>query len=146
MSALAIISEPWNATMAAVSSAWLSASTRSWLSRYLDLGKLPEEIVTALGAPHVLGISHGAALAPLLPSGEQRDRILTEARALGAQQRELAGMGASMIVAAAVLRRLTDAAHKPVQSRHAGRAREFVIRDAGGTIVARAQRTARGGG
>lgn len=120
--------------------------TKSWLSCYLDLGKLPEEIVAAFGSPHVLGISHGAALAPLLRSEQQRRHILLEAKDLGTQQRDLAASGASMIVAAAVLRRLIDAARKPTQSGHTGRGRELVVRGEDGTVVASAQKAARGGG
>lgn len=120
--------------------------TKSWLSRYLDLGKLPADIISAFGSPQVIGISHGAALAPLLRNPEQRDRILVEARALGRQQRELASCGERLIVAAAVLRRLADAAGKPAHLPRSSRAKELVIRGADGTILARAQRAARGGG
>src|SRR3954454_9299699 len=42
--------------------------SKSWLSRYLDLGRLPSEVVAAFGSSRVIGISHGAAVAPLLRS------------------------------------------------------------------------------
>src|SRR3954463_12841655 len=42
------------------------AVSKSWLSRYLDLARLPEEVVACFKSPHVIGISHAAALAPLL--------------------------------------------------------------------------------
>src|SRR3954451_12379574 len=33
------------------------AVTKSWLSRYLDLAKLPEEIIACFESPHIIGIS-----------------------------------------------------------------------------------------
>ena len=40
--------------------------TKSWLSRYLELARLPKEVVTAFGSSATIGITHGAALGPLL--------------------------------------------------------------------------------
>ena len=63
--------------------------SRSWLSRYLELARLPAEIVAAFASPHAIGISHAAILAPLLRADDQRDRIVAEARRLAAEQAEL---------------------------------------------------------
>jgi len=120
--------------------------TKSWLSRYLELAKLPAEVVSAFWSPHVIGISHGAALAPLLRASESRDRLLAEARALSAEQAELASRGTPTILPAVVLRRLIGAANKPAPSPRLGRVKEQVVRGSDGTIVVRGQRAGRGGG
>jgi ParB family transcriptional regulator, chromosome partitioning protein len=117
--------------------------SRSWLSRYLELAKLPAEILAAFGSPHVIRISHGAVLAPLLRLPPQRERMIAEARAVGASQAERATRGAAPMPPATVLQRLTVAAKPPSRTSRPGG--ECVIRDSDGSIVARGQRAARGG-
>ncbi len=116
---------------------------KSWLSRYLELARLPPGIVAAFGSPHVIGISHGAALAPLLRVPPQRERILAEAEALAAEQAALGTRGEPPVPPPTVLRRLAAAAKGPV--RPAREAAECVIRDSDGTIVARGRKAGRGG-
>ena len=60
--------------------------SRSWLSRYLELAKLPDWVVAAFGSAHVIGISHAAKLAPLLRAPLTRKQIQANAEALGAEQ------------------------------------------------------------
>ena len=60
--------------------------SKSWLSRYLELARLPTDIVAAFASPHAIGISHAAILAPLLRADDQRDRIVTEAKRLATEQ------------------------------------------------------------
>lgn len=117
--------------------------SKSWLSRYLELARLPAEIIAAFGSPHVIGISHGATLAPLLRVPPQRERMLDAAAALAVEQSALADRAAPLLPPPVVLRRLTGAAKGSV--RPARVAPECVIRDSDGTIVARGQRTPRGG-
>jgi ParB family chromosome partitioning protein len=117
--------------------------SKSWLSRYLELARLPDGIVAAFGSPQVIRISHAATLAPLLRLPPQQQRMLAEAQALAHAQlaREAAGEG--RLPAATVMRRLTMAAKARARpTRDAG---ECVIRDAGGDIVARGARAGRGG-
>lgn len=54
--------------------------SEAWLSRYLDLARLPEEIVGAFADPFELRISHIGALKPLLKPAESRESVFTEAR------------------------------------------------------------------
>jgi ParB family chromosome partitioning protein len=60
--------------------------SKSWLSRYLELAKLPAEVVKAFGSPHVIGIRSAAELAPLLKNEKTRNAIIQEALALSAEQ------------------------------------------------------------
>src|SRR5271166_3929930 len=120
--------------------------TKSWLSRYLELARLPAEVVAAFGLPHVLGIRHGATLAPLLRAPEQKERVLAEARLVSAEQADLISRSAATIPPAAVLHRLVSAAKTTVPSRSTARAAAHVVRAPDGTILARGERAGRGGG
>lgn len=118
--------------------------SKSWLSRYLELAKLPADIVAGFGSPHVIGISHGAILAPLLRSPAQRERIMAEANNLASEQTERAANGRGLLSPAEVLRRLTAAATKqPRLSRKVPT--DYVIHDSAGAVVARGQKAGRGG-
>lgn len=119
--------------------------TRSWLSRYLELARLPAEILASFGSPHVIGISHGATLAPVIKVAEQRERVLAEAIRLVAEQADLAAGGQPALAPAVVLHRLVRAATeaRPVRS---APGKEFIVRNPEGVIVARGQRAGRGGG
>jgi ParB family chromosome partitioning protein len=120
--------------------------SKSWLSRYLELARLPAEIVAAFASTHVIGISHAAVLAPLLRVDNQRDRIIAEAGRLAAERAELVGRGEPPPSAAGVMQRLTTAARAETVARRAGGSREHVVRSSEGIIVARGQSGGRGGG
>jgi ParB family transcriptional regulator, chromosome partitioning protein len=88
--------------------------TPSWLSRYLDLARLPDELVMAFASPHDLRIKHVTQLKPLLkPLGKY---VLVQARA-----DELAkAKGANKSLAASdVIRQLSAAYKGPQKVRNA---------------------------
>ncbi|HTW28346.1 MAG TPA: ParB/RepB/Spo0J family partition protein [Acetobacteraceae bacterium] len=120
--------------------------TKSWLSRYLELARLPDDVLAAFGSPQVIGISHAAVLAPLLRIEGQRDRVLAEARAIRAEQAALAERRAPWMPPAAVMRRLTAIAAPAGKPRGAARATEHLVRAADGAILARGQKAAGRGG
>lgn len=113
--------------------------TRSWLSRYLKLAKLPPEVLAAYGTPHALGISHAARLAPLLRVPATRTRVFDAAQAIVLEQRLRTAKARPAIGAAEVTRRLTEIV-KP--ARKAPRRAE--ARDTTGRLIAKAER-GRGG-
>ncbi|MDT0577169.1 ParB/RepB/Spo0J family partition protein [Croceicoccus sp. F390] len=53
--------------------------TQSWLSRYLDLARLPAEIMVAFARPHDLRIKHITAIKPLLKPEASRIKVFAEA-------------------------------------------------------------------
>ncbi len=120
--------------------------SKSWLSRYLDLARLPAEVVAAFGSPHVIGISHAAVLAPMLRTDGQADRVHAEATRIKADQAELATRGESQLSPAAVMQRLTAAARPHAGPRQSGGRREHIVRSSEGVILARGQQEERGGG
>ena len=118
--------------------------SKSWLSRYLELARLPTDIVAAFASPHAIGISHAATLAPLLRADGQRERIATEAKRLATEQGELVARGAPPLSPASIMQRLTNAGGAQTVTRRSGVLREHIVRSSEGSIVARGQ--SRGGG
>jgi ParB family transcriptional regulator, chromosome partitioning protein len=113
--------------------------SKSWLSRYLELTKLPSEVLGAFGSPHLVGISHAAQLAPVLKHPARGKRVLDAAAALAAEQAGRRQAGQPALGPAAITRRLLEAG---AGSRPAPR--EIVIRGADEGILLRGQRV-RGG-
>jgi ParB family chromosome partitioning protein len=85
--------------------------TQSWLSRYLDLARLPAELVAAFADPHELKIKHVTQLKPLLKPEDRATRVLAEASKISGR----AGEG-DALKPADVIRRLTAAANPPKRS------------------------------
>jgi ParB family chromosome partitioning protein len=119
--------------------------SKSWLSRYLELARLPQEVIAAFSSPHVIGISHCAVLAPLLRTPDHKDRIMAEAHRLSAEQAGLVSEGAPAIQPAVVMKRLVAARKEAVPSRKARNLREHIVRSLDGVVVARGKRAGRGG-
>jgi len=62
--------------------------SEAWLSRYLDLARLPAPLVAAFADPHELRIKHVTQLKPLLKPDERARRVLAEAASLAARKGE----------------------------------------------------------
>ena len=112
--------------------------TKSWMSRYLELARLPAEVVTCFQSPHVIGISHAARLAPLLGRPGTRGKVLAAAAALVAETTS-SGLYSPP---AKVVALLVGAASEKARAGH--RERNAVLRDAGGKILLRVRADGRG--
>lgn len=77
--------------------------TESWLSRYLDLARLPEELMVAFSAPQDLRIKHVTAIKPLLKPEERRKRVYAEARRLADMQVDGISMAVPEVIRALAL-------------------------------------------
>ena len=77
--------------------------SEGWLSRYLQLAKLPDEVVAAFASIRDLREIHARTLKPLLAAPESREAVLIEARALAGKGEE----------SAEVMRRLKAAGTPP---------------------------------
>lgn len=113
--------------------------TKSWLSRYLELAKLPESVVKAFGSAHVIGISHAARLAPVLRAPAMRRNLEAAAWELGAEQGVREGQGKAALTPALVMARLMPSPSKPQ-----GRVRRAVIKGEDGRVLLRAEMNAVG--
>lgn len=83
--------------------------TESWLSRYLDLARLPTELVIAFSNRQDLRIKHVTAIKPLLKPDDRKDRVFAEAARLAAARAQ----GAPAAPVPDVIRALARAAVPP---------------------------------
>jgi len=86
--------------------------TESWLTRYLDLARLPRELTVAFVNVQELGIRNAIALKGLLKPEDKREKAFAEAARLAAEQ---AGEGRALPVLD-VIKALTIAAETPKKS------------------------------
>jgi ParB family chromosome partitioning protein len=112
--------------------------TKSWMSRYLELARLPEEVVACFQSPHVIGISHAARLAPVLGNPRSRKRVLAEAAALIDET----GAVGNRPPPAKVVARLVGAAIESDPPDQKGR--DVVLRDGEGRVLVRVRKEGRG--
>ena len=82
--------------------------TKSWLSRYLELARLPDWVLAAFGSTSTIGISHAARLAPLLRTPLTRKRMEPLAQAIWAEQELRRSSGQEPLPAAVVMSRLLE--------------------------------------
>jgi ParB family chromosome partitioning protein len=109
--------------------------SEAWLSRYLDLARLPTELVAAFADPHELKIKHVTQLKPLLKPDDRAKRVLAEAGVIAAGKGEGAPLKPQD-----VLRRLAGAADPPKRSgspKKSGKVVPEVVTSAKGTPVLR---------
>jgi len=86
--------------------------SESWLTRYLDLARLPDEILSAFANPQELGVRNAIAIKALLKPDDRKARTLQEAARLAALREET---GVAMPVLE-VIKALALAADPPKKS------------------------------
>lgn len=79
--------------------------TKSWLSRYLELARLPDWVLAAFGSTSAIGISHAARLAPLLRAPLTRKQMESVAQAVWAEQELRRSSGQALLSPAVVVSR-----------------------------------------
>jgi ParB family transcriptional regulator, chromosome partitioning protein len=84
--------------------------SKNWLSRFLDLAKLPDEVVSAFGDVRVLRENHARELKPLLTEPGSRARVLATAKTLAERQAARREAGDDLVEAAKVVAALKAAA------------------------------------
>lgn len=77
-----------------------------WLSRYLELARLPDEVVAAFPSIRDIRESHARTLKPLLSNTREQSAILEEARKIAAEQASAREGQGESLEAAHVLSRL----------------------------------------
>ena len=88
----------------------------NWLSRYLLLANLPQEIVTAYADIHELKLRHARDLSPLLKPAAGRKKIIAMARSLAEQHQADRAAGATPVSGPEVIKALLKAS-KPVTTK-----------------------------
>ena len=84
--------------------------SKTWLSRFLDMAKLPQEVISAFGDVRALRENHARELKPLLAIPESRSRILNAATGLAERQAARLAAGEALVDAAKVVASLKAAA------------------------------------
>lgn len=77
--------------------------SEGWLSRYLTLAKLPDEVVSAFASIRDLRELHARTLKPLLANPTTREAVLSEARSIALEQGR-AGLGEAIEPAKVIAR------------------------------------------
>jgi ParB family transcriptional regulator, chromosome partitioning protein len=79
--------------------------TPAWLSRYLDIARLPEEVIAAFDSPHDLRIKHVTQLKPVLKPADVKAKAIAAAKTI-TSERQASGRP---MIAADVVKRLVKA-------------------------------------
>ena len=116
--------------------------SEAWLSRYLDLAALPEEVVTAFGDVTELKTKHGRDLKPYLRAARDRNKLIAAAKTVRAEQRKRMDAGRATLSGAEIVRALIkDMNAKPRATR--GKLAEYKSKD--GSVMLRVIRQGRSG-
>lgn len=118
--------------------------TPSWLSRYLDLARLPKDLLGAFTSAHDLGIKHVTMIKPLLKPETRRARVMAEAQRLAK-----ARMAGEVVPTAPsdVIRALAQAADAPKKTgspKRSGSPIQIVAAASGKPLVAIERKRGRG--
>lgn len=112
--------------------------TETWLSRYLDLSRLPDLLMVAFPDRGALGIRHAMELKALLKPEERRDRAFAEAaRIAKLHQSGEAGAPAAVKDIIRALARAADAPKKSGSPKKSGKPAPEVFASATGAPVLR---------
>lgn len=82
---------------------------KAWLSRFLDLGRLPIEVVEAFGDHLQVLEKHARDLKPVLAQNPERGRVIAAARKLAADQAQRREVGEAYVEPAKVIAALRNA-------------------------------------
>jgi len=122
--------------------------SEAWLSRYLDLARLPDDLMAAFPDPFELKISHIGTLKPILKPQDSRELVLAEAQRLRRLRED--GLSDAPTAVPDILRALVAAAER-LPERAKGSApkksgsSEQIVRSSAGTPLMRIDETNRKG-
>lgn len=104
----------------------------AWLSRYLDLARLPDGLVAAFADSHELKIKHVTQLKPLLKPQDRADRVLAEAAVLAREVAQGRGLKPQDVI-----RRLSVAADAKAATapKRSGMGGEVINSESGSPIL-----------
>jgi len=106
----------------------------AWLSRFLDLAKLPHQIVEAYLDIEELKERHARAIKPLLNNDSTRPNLMAEAKRLAAEQVRRRDAGEPLIDGAKILEALKRAASAQGASRPSAPSAEVFTNPAGAKL------------
>ncbi|NNU14707.1 ParB/RepB/Spo0J family partition protein [Parvularcula sp. ZS-1/3] len=86
--------------------------SKSLLSSYISIAKLPREVLDAYGDPREIAVRHGQQLSPLL-KGESRERVLERAKEIAKAQDKARDIGGTLLMGGAEVFKLLKTTGKP---------------------------------
>jgi ParB family chromosome partitioning protein len=108
---------------------------RAWLSRFLDLARLPDEVVAAFGDVRGLRENHARELKPLLSDSASRARMLAAARTLSERQIARRATGDDLIEPPKVVAALKAASVEPESRREMTSTEVSTVRNEAGAAL-----------
>jgi ParB family chromosome partitioning protein len=109
--------------------------SKTWLSRFLDMAKLPDEVVAAFGDVRGLRENHARELKPLLSDPAARPRVLAAAQELSKRQQTRLAAQEPLVEAPKVVAALKSAAKGEGAKPAAAPAAATTIRNAAGATL-----------
>ena len=109
--------------------------SKTWLSRFLDLAKLPVDIIEAFGDVRQLRENHAREIKPLLSVAATRPRVMAEAKRIAALQAAAREAGEGALEAPKVILALKRAANGQPANAGEPRAGPTVITNAAGAAL-----------
>jgi ParB family chromosome partitioning protein len=116
----------------AAASAESAAAAEAWLSRFLDLGKLPTDVVEA-GDIRLLRENHAREIKPLLADADQRPKVMAEAKRLAADQSALKTAGKAPLEPSKIIAAL-EAAARPRAALKTAKGATVISSDSGAAL------------
>ena len=117
---------------------------KAWLSRFLDLGKLPTDVVEAFGDPRQLKERHARTLKPLLADDASRPKVMAEAKRLAGVQAAAVASGKGLLDPAKVVTLLVKASAAPASAKKpTAKGVMNVTNEAGATLFTLARKGAK---
>lgn len=111
--------------------------SRSWLSRLLDVARLPVEIVAAFPDTHGITVRIARDIKPLTSDKRTLDLMIAESRAIAAERNDLG----TVLTAPEIAKRLIRATVAPAKSSRS----EAEVKGSSGKVILRYAHSARGG-
>lgn len=88
--------------------------SKSLLSSYISIAKLPREVLDAYGDPRQIAVRHGQQLSPLL-KGETREIVLARAKEIAKAQDKAREIGGTTLMGGAEVFKLLKTAARPAR-------------------------------
>lgn len=109
--------------------------SEAWLSRYLDLARLPADLIDAFPDAHGLKIKHVTLLKPLLKPDDRRDRVMARAVELKGERVQGEPLHPQDVIR--LLKQAADAPKKSGSPKRSGKGADGVVTSASGIPVIR---------
>ena len=114
--------------------------SKTWLSRFLDLAKLPTDVVEAFGDIRALRENHAREIKPLLADSTSRAKVMAEAKRLAAQQAAASSAALALVEPSKVIAALKTAATGPKSAPNPTKGATVISNESGAALFTLARK------